>query len=105
MSASGTTRTSRIAEFEPRSTVYSALTSAALIIGHHLSISAFWSAASVLRRLLLAWWNLQHKIGEPFLSKRLMERSEFVSQALEHHIDTGRKHAVVACFKLRDLRA
>ena len=28
-----------------------------------------------------------------------------VSQALEHHIDTGRKHAVVACFKLRDLRA
>ena len=25
-----------------------------------------------------------------------MERSEFVFQAFEHHIDTGRKHTVVA---------
>ncbi len=33
-----------------------------------------------------------------------MECGEFVSQALDHRIDTRRKHTVVPSLKLRDLR-
>ena len=33
-----------------------------------------------------------------------MQRREFASQTFEHRIDAQRKHTVVACFKLRDLR-
>ena len=47
---------------------------AALMIGHHFSISALWKARERLRRLLLARRDLLAEVGEPLPHRRIGER-------------------------------
>ena len=53
---------------------YSPLMLAALMIGHHFSISAFWCAREAFRRLLLARRDFLAELGEALAHRRIGQR-------------------------------